>query len=175
MNNTEYILQKDSPDAKAGTVLRLARDGDTYDYISTNGEPSWYRRAYVEDNEEWFLPQKQPVFKTEDGKDICLKDKYWVVCLGQDYYCYESVDTFPITNKKWFESTKTFSTEKAAREWIVLNKPVLSVNDIRVMLMPELDDRHTSSLDYDFYFSETKKHPLYDKIKQLAQSKINKP
>lgn len=50
----KYRLLKDLPDAKAGTIATLSKDGDSYDYKARWGEDCWYRKSYVEDNSEWW-------------------------------------------------------------------------------------------------------------------------
>ncbi len=53
----EFILLKDLPDAKAGTVLKYDCDG-CYDYTSNNNEECWYNKIHVENNPDWFKEVK---------------------------------------------------------------------------------------------------------------------
>lgn len=71
------------------------------------------------------FPAKTPLFTTEDGVDIFEGDKFSVV----------QVDTFHKINEckhpldyphKWI----SFSTPEKAEEYILLNKPCLSINDL---------------------------------------------
>jgi hypothetical protein len=67
---------------------------------------------------------KKPLFTTEDGVDIFEGDTYWAVQKGT----YDMLDvrwSLQQQDKWWL-----FSTEKAARNFVVCNKPCLSFNDV---------------------------------------------
>lgn len=84
---------------------------------------------------------KEPIFTTEDGVDIYEGNKYWVM----------RTDKFPIVSFHWkvdgkpnkgrdnikyaqIANTKNgvywFSTKEKAEEFIIFNKPCLSINDV---------------------------------------------
>lgn len=70
---------------------------------------------------------KQPLFTTTDGKDIYDNDLYWTVdSLFTIWYSGAASEIFDSGKNK---SCKYFSTEEAAKEYIVMNKLCLSVND----------------------------------------------
>jgi hypothetical protein len=74
---------------------------------------------------------KQPLFKTEDGVDIFEHDRFWNVDLKFNFKKQE----FQITNNKYSleflkNGSKQFSTKEKAEEYIIMNKPCLSLNDI---------------------------------------------
>jgi hypothetical protein len=65
---------------------------------------------------------KQPLFATEDGVDI----------FEGGIFC-EVTNNFSLginVKIKVYESSKTFSTKEKAEEYILMNKPCLSINDI---------------------------------------------
>jgi hypothetical protein len=74
---------------------------------------------------------KQPLFTTKDGVDI-YDSNYWFYIFkdwsGEIYktnkrYCAEGeIDLF--------KSAYNFSTKEAAEEYILMNKPCLSINDV---------------------------------------------
>ena len=66
---------------------------------------------------------KQPLFTTEDGVDIFEGDKYYPVC---NYYNLHNACIYPSGHKMY----KLFSTKEKAKEYILMNKPCLSYNDI---------------------------------------------
>jgi len=79
-------------------------------------------------NSNWFnLIQhvKQPLFTTEDGVDIFIGDVYYNVC----------VKSFTISTRKSpnqyasYEDSINFSTKQAAEEYIINNKPSLSLSE----------------------------------------------
>lgn len=70
---------------------------------------------------------KNPLFTTEDGVDIYEGDKYWFVNL--DVFQTQNITAF--INIKLKEECKRFSTKEKAEEYIIMNKPCLSINDIR--------------------------------------------
>jgi len=56
-----YILQKDLPNAKAGSVYRLTDNGEDYVCYDLLGKESWdisYPKKYVENNPEWFKKEE---------------------------------------------------------------------------------------------------------------------
>ena len=79
--------------------------------------------------------RKQPIFKTEDGVDIFKGDNFWSV------YTPGYTGTFTDWTIKEFNKTKLsiwlhdkaikrFSTKEAAEEYVLMNKPCLSINDL---------------------------------------------
>lgn len=72
--------------------------------------------------------QKQPIFKTEDGIDIYEDDKYWFVSNDFNVEQTEALNHHP----KFYamSSIKRFSTQTQAQQYVLLNKPCLSLNDV---------------------------------------------
>ena len=70
------------------------------------------------------------MFCTEDGVDVFKGDKFYI-CKLHDWKlipCSASKNaTFSI------DKSKKFSTKEAAEEYILMNKPCLSINDISSM------------------------------------------
>ena len=72
----------------------------------------------------WELIKEKPLFTTEDGVEIFKGDDYWQVIpefrhyfIGNNDYERRSCD-------------KHFSTEKAAKDYIEMNKPMYSLKNI---------------------------------------------
>lgn len=75
------------------------------------------------------LPQRTKLFTTEDGEPVFEGEKYWWV--DTDIWTLGwSIAASPITNKDYFNFTKIFPNEEKAKEYVTLNKPLLSVADI---------------------------------------------
>jgi hypothetical protein len=77
---------------------------------------------------------KQPLFKTEDGIDVYEGDRYYVV-IEKDGFGYETFAVAwhgqgGIESANYKNAAKFFSDKGKANEYILMNKPVLSVNDI---------------------------------------------
>jgi hypothetical protein len=72
-----------------------------------------------------FKHAPKPLFTTEDGIDIYLMKKYW--CVYPDF-SYENFSANIGSGKE--KSYKYFSTEAAAENYIMFNKPCLSVQEI---------------------------------------------
>lgn len=90
---------------------------------------------------------KTPLFTTEDGIEIFKGDKFSVVQLSTFHQINNC--SYPLTNAiDW----KCFSTKEEAKEYIIFNKSILSLNDIGTVLS-------TTS-------------PLFNNIKELAKSKL---
>ncbi len=79
-----------------------------------------------------FQHYKKPLFTTEDGVDIFEGDNVHWVCDEFTYFFTRNVDKTRcnlITSGK-HGLFKIFSTKEAAENFIILNKPCLSINDI---------------------------------------------
>jgi hypothetical protein len=72
---------------------------------------------------------KQPLFTTEDGVDIFEGDEYYSV--NEHYWTVlEPENTCKIDYETYHKNRHNFSTKEKAEEYILLNKPCLSINDI---------------------------------------------
>lgn len=94
---------------------------------------------------------KEKLFTTEDGVDIFKGDIYWFVTNMFDVLYEDSATEYiSIGNIR-------FSTREKAREYVLMNKPCLSVNDI------------------DYFFNSWVVKPndyVLDKIKYFAKQRI---
>lgn len=98
-------------------------------------------------------PPKPILFRTLDGKDIREGDEYW--CLQSEWFISHC------TTKDYDPSLakKRFSTKEKANEFIIMNRPVLSVND---------------TWDYFKKFIHPgDKEKVLERLKELANKKIN--
>ena len=100
------------------------------------------------------LPQKvkKPLFTTEDGVDIFEGDRFWNTRLLE-------LTEIQVTNKKYpllflTDGSKSFSTKEKAEEYILMNKPCLSLKEV-LEIVPFLDRSER-------------------KLKELVQQKLNK-
>jgi len=80
------------------------------------------------------IPQKvkQPLFTTEDGVDIFEGDK--IFSIDRTKLIFKDIDR--VIKSKYFERSsvyKYFSTKEKAEEYILMNKPCLSFNDIKTI------------------------------------------
>jgi hypothetical protein len=101
---------------------------------------------------------KQPLFTTEDGVDIYEYDAIWVVSSN-----FNTIYTTAFSNK--YGNSKTaykivFSNKKAAEEYILWNKPCLSLNDV-ASIYPGVNKNH----------SNTPSHQA-ERLKELVKSKL---
>ncbi|AGO48898.1 hypothetical protein N356_gp008 [Cellulophaga phage phi14:2] len=80
---------------------------------------------------------EKPLFTTEDGIDIFEGDGYWYVQDGSEpthhhypnqakYTKLKGADILKLSDK----GVKRFSTKETAEEYILMNKPCLSINDV---------------------------------------------
>lgn len=97
------------------------------------------------------VKEKEKLFTTEDGVDIFKGDIYWFVTNMFDVLYEDSATEYiSIGNIR-------FSTREKAREYVLMNKPCLSVNDI------------------DYFFNSWVVKPndyVLDKIKYFAKQRI---
>lgn len=97
------------------------------------------------------------LFKTEDGVDVFEGGKFFFVHEGNWFISGEIVAFGNEPVKVWKnEDIKTFSTKEAAQEYVLMNKPCLSVNDALKT----------------FYLSKGPNEEFSNDIKELAKDKI---
>jgi len=99
----------------------------------------------------WLKKVKQPLFTTEDGKDIYVGDKFWVV--DKKYGSYKTHETAGGHFTKFHEDRLRFSTRELAEEYVLMYKPCLSAIDV---------------INYSAFTSLMRKEVI-----ELAKSKIN--
>lgn len=83
------------------------------------------RSAFLKDSIKFI---KQPLFKTEDNVDIFEGDNCWSVDAT-----FTKLEIKIINNnysKEFLNIDKQFSTKEKAEEYILMNKPCLSLNDV---------------------------------------------
>lgn len=80
----------------------------------------------------YYLPhlikEKQAIFTTFDSKPVYEGDEYWIVF--QNYSGKKSEATEDCLKTKHWDELVKFSTREKAEEYILMNKPCLSVNDV---------------------------------------------
>jgi len=101
---------------------------------------------------------KPILFTTEDGVDIYENDAIWVISSN-----FNTIYTTAFSNK--YGNSKTaykivFSNKKAAEEYILMNKPCLSLNDV-ASIYPGVNKNH----------SNTPSHQA-ERLKELVKSKL---
>ena len=92
---------------------------------------------------------KNPLFTTEDGVDIFEGDEYWKVLPNSNYGLHHLTCVDSDLQPSW-----TFSTKEAAEEYVLMNKPCLSINDV------------SDTLNINKYGS------WYKNLKKLVKSKL---
>lgn len=75
---------------------------------------------------------KTPLFSTEDGVDVFEGDNVHWVCDEFTYFYTKNVDETHcnLINSSKKGVFKIFPTKEAAEEYILMNKPCLSINDV---------------------------------------------
>ncbi len=102
--------------------------------------------------------KKKPLFTTEDGVEIFEDGECWIVEVFNDRISNRAIHWTEIVKSGMKEHERYFSTEAIASEWILLNKPCLSLNDIKFWLEKYFDYPGGVSIE---------------QIKELAKTKIN--
>lgn len=120
------------------------------DYFDKTRITAW-NSAYGLGLEKWKkAPAKTPLFTTEDSVEIFNGDIYWSVT--DDFKLLVTHSARMLDYK-----IRAFSTKEKAEEYILLNKPCLSLNDLL-------------STWGNAEFPENS--PLFNRFKKLAQSKL---
>lgn len=109
------------------------------------------------------IEEKQPLFITEDGKEIFEdSDVWWVRTTFEDKtFCDDKPFEYGLFNRDWNTRSKSlrykwFSTKEAAEKWIEENKPVYSKKQIlnkieeiyRKLSIEFLSDNRISVVNY---------------------------
>lgn len=92
--------------------------------------PYYFPEFWEEIDNNFILPVKQPLFTTEDGVDIFEGDEFYSTHkdgLGSILkYTGHSLENASKKQKDFVD----FSTKEKAEEYILMNKPVLSLSDV---------------------------------------------
>lgn len=99
---------------------------------------------------------KQPLFTTEDGVDIYETQEIWVIDENFEYYLFRTPEPVSI---KPLDKRHYFSSKEKAEEYILLNKPCLSLNDV-ASIYPGINREHN-----------TPSHQA-ERLKQLVKDKL---
>jgi hypothetical protein len=116
--------------------------------------------VFLEDCKKAPIPPPKPVlFTTEDGVPVfdIDQDLYWVLATG-DWKTECSM--LPANVNNYNKTWKAFSTAEARAEYVLQNRPVLSLSDIEKCM------KHEDAMGYKWGFLDS------DKLKALAKSKI---
>lgn len=115
----------------------------------------------------------QPLFTTEDGNTVYEGDKFVIVELPS-YRVSKSI-CINHAGAGGHGNQKYFSTEVAANEYVLLNKPCLSLSDI-LKSWHSYEDIKQMHLAHAYKFYENDiywRNPLFLRLKELVKSKIN--
>jgi hypothetical protein len=97
------------------------------------------------------------LFKTLDGQEMKFGDKFYVV--DTKYFkIFEAEAGITFKTEKWIKNS--YFDKKFAEEWILNNKPVLSLNDL-LSVWGAMENK-------DFYAIS----PLFKNFKEIAENKI---
>lgn len=101
--------------------------------------------------------KKQVLFTTEDGVELFVGDTFYVVM--EDYVYRHTSNESDIG--KWV-GVRKFSTNDLAKNYLLINKPLLSLEDLLSVWSDYRPDTN--------YYKEA---PLFKKFEALAKSKLN--
>ena len=106
---------------------------------------------------EKYIEKNKPLFTTLDNVELKHGDKFYVVD-AKFFKIFEAEAGVTFKTEKWIKNS--YSDKKLAEEYILLNKPVLSLEDL-------LSVWSTDNLYYVY-----KESPMFQNFKKLAESKI---
>ena len=156
--------------------------GDNYWWVSRIGSnPNYISSQLVIDRDQdtWnpdlnyfaslsaaqeYINSYKVLFTTEDGKDLRKGDQVYYICIRT-----WMKNNFPVEQKKremdFIKDDHYFSSSEARENFILMNKPCLSVNDVKI-LVENIEDFHSGD-----YF--VRSNSIIDYITTLAKTKIN--
>lgn len=97
---------------------------------------------------------KTPLFTTEDGKAVFEGDEIYAV-FTKHGFGFDIWGVWPwgaMAKSNWDDTVKRFSTKKAAEEYVLMNKPCLTLGEVLGMMLNEHEE---------------------DEITEIAKSKIS--
>lgn len=138
-NTTEGVVQK----------ITLTDNNHCLLYTHGNSVPTLLKDAIKAP-----IQETKPVLTTMDGKDVFVGDKFYVEAGGH-------IQTHTVTesDRGYWKSAKLFSTIAGAKEYQIMNHPILSILDVQSVY-----EKDRSFVGVDF---------LINGLKELAQSKLN--
>jgi len=156
----KYKLKKDLPDSEVGDIYVYIPSRDAY-YKNGDLTESYWMAQNVENNPEWFEEEKKP-FVTEDGVELhegC--EMYGVAIQGTNN------DTiwkrrFPFDRDRLHTNRKWFASKDKADEYVLMNKPIVSLTDI-------LSVWDNDNFKSPRYYMDA---PIFVRIKELAKQKL---
>jgi len=173
-NEVLFITEDGVEMFEGGVYYVPQRKGKKYEgYLSFSAV-----KNYVHDNEVKRFASKQkvlefikdfnkePILTTFDGVELFDQDVYYFIWLNKPAHGQEINKVYkaivrPLDgDTAWSSDAVFFSTEELAEEYILMNKPLLSLNDL-------LSVWSTDGL-YDVY----KESPMFQNFKNLAKTKL---
>lgn len=110
------------------------------------------------DNANEYIRKNTKLFTTEDGVDIFEGDKFYCITIPNRYDIVERVGGDMLAINEESVRKRCFSTKEAAEEYILMNKPCLSYNDLNDLF----------NLNQNPFYIETRIH-----VKNLIKKRIN--
>ncbi len=111
------------------------------------------------------VKQPIPLFTTEDGVEIFEKDEYCIVMTEEGYgfepYTFAFYTHGDIKKANCYSHCKTFSSRAKANEYILLNKPCLSLKDIEDSILEYHGENYKGLFKIEI-----------EKLRELAKSKV---
>ena len=113
----------------------------------------------VEPSSEFWEEIRQPILTTEDGINIFQGDSYYYVNKNNFYIDFVDLADKRFDSKK--EGLLDFKHKENVEEYVLMNKPVLSLNDL-LSVWGNDDD------NFDAYIYS----PMFQNFKNLAKTKL---
>jgi hypothetical protein len=152
MKTRSFKLIKSYPNSEnVGSVYTKTDLCENYWYYTNCLSP-----ADVEDNPEFFeeIIERQPLLVTHDGVELFEGDSVWGFYTGFGYI-FEQIDLKRAKEEQWLK----FSSREKAEDYIMYNKPVLSINDLK-------------NIRADFPESSSSLSVTYGALRQLVKSRL---
>ena len=143
-----------------GEVFTINEDGVTKITLEEEGIYIWNSSCNGQHNVSLKNAKKiedKPLFTTQDNVDLKFRDKFYVVDT-QYFKIFGAEAGITFKTEKWIKNS--YFDKKFAEEWILNNKPVLSLNDL-LSVWGAMENK-------DFYAIS----PLFKNFKEIAENKI---
>lgn len=116
-----------------GSLRREKPDFISSFVINKSGAMYVYTNPATSEDLYYIRHEKPPLFKTEDCVDIHVNQYSYGVHISTMEFTGDYIWRYKehFSNSSLSKDVKYFSTEEKAKDYILMNKPVLSLNDVR--------------------------------------------
>jgi len=151
---------RNSHDIESLQISKKSKMGEKGDWVGYGEKLIWVRWAdhaggsWLNDVEK---VKEEIILTTNDGVDLKFGDKYFVAS-PESYQIFEASAGITFKTERW--EGCGFSTRELAEEWVLMNKPLLSLDNLLSVWTLEVERERN------------RKSPMFQRFKEVAEKKL---